>query len=116
MSGIGGLCIVNNLGFKNLLQALRYNVVLIPGAVMNEFDHAVILAKIEERQYLVDIGCGYPKLQAIPLDFDEESKVYKFSFVKFYFVRKGDVIERFQSHSRLVPPEFGEFNESTPIG
>ena len=104
LSGIGGLCIVNNAGFKNLLEALNFDVVLMPSAVKSEYDHVLILAEIGKTQYIVDVGSGYPTLEAVPLDFDSESKIYRNSFLKFRFIRKGDVIERLHSHSRLVSP------------
>ena len=103
LSGTGGLCIVNNAGFKNLLEALNFDVSLIPSAVKNEYDHVLILAEVEKTRYIVDVGCGYPTLEAIPLDFSSESKIYRQSFLKFRFVRKGDVIERLHNHSRLIP-------------
>ena len=102
LSGNGGLCIVNNAGIKNLLQALGYKVMLVPSAVKNEYDHVMILAEIEKMQYVIDVGSGYPTFEAIPLDFDDESKVYKDSFLKYRFVRKDDIIERLHNHSRFI--------------
>jgi len=103
LSGLGGLCVVNNTGFKNLLEALNYNVVLLPSAVKLEFDHVVILAKIDGNDYLVDVGCGYPTFEAIPLDFETESKVYRYSFLKLRFIREDGFIKRLHNHSRLIP-------------
>ena len=103
LSGLGGLCVVNNAGFKNLLEALNYSVTLIPSAVKLEFDHVVILAKVNGSEYLVDVGCGYPTFEAIPLDFETESKVYRYSFLKLRFIREDGFIKRLHNHSRLIP-------------
>ena len=94
LSTWGGLCFVNNAGFKFILEALGFDVSLVGAEVTHPNNHAIILATIDNIQYLVDVGCGYPAFNAIPLNFEDESPVYSQSFSTYKFVRKGDTIER----------------------
>lgn len=94
LSTQGGLCFVNNAGFKFILEALGFDVFLIGATVTHPNDHAIIVAIIDNIQYLVDVGCGYPAFNAIPLNFEDESPVYSQSFSTYKLVRNGDSIER----------------------
>ncbi|MFZ1917334.1 MAG: arylamine N-acetyltransferase [Terriglobales bacterium] len=62
----GGTCYSNNFHFYTLLAALGYNVKLC-GADMTAPDvHLVIIASLDEREYLVDAGYGAPFLAPLP--------------------------------------------------
>ncbi len=64
----GGTCYSNNFHFCTLLAALGYDVQLC-GADMTKPDvHLVILAALDNRQYLIDAGYGAPFLEPLPRD------------------------------------------------
>ena len=44
---------------------------------------------------MVDAWCGWPTFEAIPLNFKDESPIYKFSSLEFKFIRKGTLIQRY---------------------
>ncbi|XP_078693423.1 arylamine N-acetyltransferase, liver isozyme-like [Branchiostoma floridae x Branchiostoma belcheri] len=96
LSGKGGLCLTQNVFFFYLLQALGYDVFLI-SCVSYRIKHVTVVARnVAEKGdvYLVEVGCGFPTFQAIPLNFHEESPVYQHSFLEYRFVKKGELIER----------------------
>ncbi|KAI8504001.1 hypothetical protein Bbelb_180690 [Branchiostoma belcheri] len=96
LSGKGGLCLTQNVFFFYLLQALGYDVFLISCA-SHRIKHVTVVARnVAEKGdvYLVEVGCGFPTFQAIPLDFQELSPVYQHSFLEYRFVKKGELIER----------------------
>jgi N-hydroxyarylamine O-acetyltransferase len=64
----GGTCYANNYYMNRLLDWLGYEVKLC-GAGMRALDaHIVTIAKIEDREFLVDTGYAAPFTEAIPLD------------------------------------------------
>lgn len=66
----GGTCYTNNYYLHLLLCHLGYEVKLC-GADMNHPDvHIVNIVRIDERDYLVDVGYAAPLLWPIPLDLD----------------------------------------------
>ncbi|WP_316820215.1 arylamine N-acetyltransferase family protein [Pedobacter gandavensis] len=69
----GGFCYELNGLFHLLLKALGFDVKMISGRVHskdgdygNEYDHLAIIATIDQRQYLVDVGFG--KFSLAPLE------------------------------------------------
>lgn len=65
----GGTCYTNNYFFHQLLDYLGFNVKLC-GADMNAPDvHLVIIVKIDETEFLVDVGYAAPFIRPIPCDF-----------------------------------------------
>lgn len=91
----GGLCYTNNVFFCHLLNALGYSAHHITGTCNPKHpnNHLVTLAYNVVRagdKFLVDVGCGFPTLQAVPLDFGLESPIYTSIFLQYKFVRTGD--------------------------
>ncbi|XP_013393725.1 uncharacterized protein LOC106161337, partial [Lingula anatina] len=106
LSGRGGLCYQTNGFLYFVLQALGYEVTLARGTVYLPGDHLLIIAHAvvtSEDMYLVEAGAGYPTLQAIPLDFKEESSIYTFSICTIKFVRKESGIARLHKVYRGSP-------------
>ncbi len=71
---------------KLLLEALGYSVYHISSHVSDgptEENHVITIVTFDGIKYLVEIGCGYPTFQPIPLNFEDESIVYKESFIKY---------------------------------
>jgi N-hydroxyarylamine O-acetyltransferase len=64
----GGTCYSNNFHFYSLLSALGYDVKLC-GADMSDPDvHLVVIATLDQREYMVDAGYGAPFLAPLPRD------------------------------------------------
>ncbi|XP_013393727.1 uncharacterized protein LOC106161340 [Lingula anatina] len=106
LSGRGGLCYQMNGFLYFVLGALGYEVTLARGTVNVPGDHVLIIARAvvtSEDMYLIEAGCGHPTLQAIPLDFEEESSIYTFSFCTIKFVRKEHGIARLHKVYRGSP-------------
>ncbi|XP_077984596.1 uncharacterized protein LOC144439200 [Glandiceps talaboti] len=105
LSTVGGLCVTNNTAFKFLLEALGYDVHFISGTIRvagvpPSYEGTHMLSVVNNvvkdgDTFMVDVGCGFPTFEAIPLDFDVESPVYRQSFLQFKFVKKGDTVERY---------------------
>lgn len=68
----GGFCYELNGLFYQLLKTMGFEVKMISGRVYNtgdygvEYDHLAIMATIDQRQYLVDVGFG--KFSLFPLE------------------------------------------------
>ena len=62
--------------------------------------------------FLIHLGCGYPTFEAVPVNFEEESVVYKHSFLEYKFVKSkettGIVIKRFHRTSKTWKELFRE--------
>jgi arylamine N-acetyltransferase len=68
---LGGTCYANNIHVWSLLRSLGYNARLC-GADMRRPDvHAVVLAAVDGREWLVDAGYGAPFLRPFPRDASE---------------------------------------------
>ena len=94
LTGVGGLCYTNNVFFCNLLQTLGYHTHLVSGTCNPKHPNnhiATVVNDVAELgdKYLVDVGCGYPTLQAVPLDFENESPIYRSIFLQYKFVKLG---------------------------
>ena len=68
-SGTGGLCFQLNYFFKLLLQFLGYAVFAIAGTIgVTIGSHIMLVVKMsEDEMYLIDVGCGNPTSQLVPL-------------------------------------------------
>ncbi len=108
----GGLCYVLNTFMKFLLQALGYDVYFVASCVILPVENHIITVvcnlKCNGDRYLVDVGVGYPTFEAIALDFENESAVYKHSFLEYKFVKEEGKINRWhhsKTDKRPVKPE-----------
>ncbi|XP_013394785.1 arylamine N-acetyltransferase 1 [Lingula anatina] len=91
LSGRGGLCYQNNTFLYFVLRVLGYDISLAKGQVDIPGDHVLLVAHdvvMSDDNYLIEAGMGYPTLKAIPLDFQDESPVYTFSFCTFKYVHQ----------------------------
>jgi len=71
----GGTCYANNPYFAELLRHCGYDVDLC-GADMTRPDvHVVSVVRLEDREYLVDVGYGAPFFEPMPRDLDREHEV-----------------------------------------
>jgi arylamine N-acetyltransferase len=68
----GGTCYSNNYYFFKLLGYLGYRVQLRSADMKNPGVHMVIVAALEGKEYLVDVGYAAPFIQAIPLFLKED--------------------------------------------
>ncbi|XP_076335734.1 uncharacterized protein LOC143238952 isoform X2 [Tachypleus tridentatus] len=96
MAKQGGTCYILNVFVKYLLQALGFDVYHTASAFGFPNNHiSTIVRNLSSRgtKHLVDFS-AFPTFKAIPLDFKEESPVYSMSFLKFKFVRQGNLIIR----------------------
>ena len=85
MAKRGGLCYTLNVFMKHLLEKLGYVVHHAISKVKSNNDHILTIAMIRGSRYLVDVANGYPTFEAIPLDFEKESKIYQHSFLEYKF-------------------------------
>ena len=84
-AGRGGLCYTLNTFMKLFLEALGYAAHHISCTVVEIGDHIMTRVDIEGNMFLVDVGCGYPTFEAVPVNFEDESVLYKHSFLKYKF-------------------------------
>uniref|UniRef100_A0A0B7AE92 arylamine N-acetyltransferase n=1 Tax=Arion vulgaris TaxID=1028688 RepID=A0A0B7AE92_9EUPU len=91
----GGLCYWHNTFMYVLLSSLGYDVVMshstVPG--MDPNNHLVLIVRdlvTPGDLHLVDVGIGYYIPRPIPIDFVEESPVYKDSIMTYKFKREND--------------------------
>lgn len=64
----GGTCYSNNIFFYQLLASLGYQVSLCGADMQNPDVHLVSMVKLEQREYLVDVGYAAPFLTPLPCD------------------------------------------------
>ena len=109
LSGRGGLCFSSNVALFMLLQSMGFDVYMnlsIVGPEKNDVaDHVMLLVKhvnTEGDMFLVDGGFGHPLFHAIDLDFDEESKVYTESYLRYKLVKTGEMYTLMTDRSKLV--------------
>jgi len=71
----GGTCYTNNYYLCQLLIALGYDVLLC-GADMSKPDvHIVSIVRIDEREYIVDVGYAAPFFEPLPRDLSSEFEI-----------------------------------------
>jgi arylamine N-acetyltransferase len=69
---LGGTCYANNYHLNTLLANLGFDVSLC-GADMNNPDvHAVSMVRLQDREFLVDVGYGAPFHEPLPLDLEDD--------------------------------------------
>nr|XP_054768573.1 uncharacterized protein LOC129276168 [Lytechinus pictus] len=105
LSKVGGLCYDHSLSTMAVLQSLGYMVSLVTCDVSFKDSHALNLvhnASYQGSIHMVDVGSGYPTFKAIPFNFDLVSPEYHHSYLRFRFIREGDLIIR-QHHADTDP-------------
>ncbi|KAL4495131.1 hypothetical protein ABPG72_007238 [Tetrahymena utriculariae] len=83
LSGQGGLCYSLNLFFHIYLNAIGYKTDLALSTYSSPNDHTVIIVNDviqNSDKYMIDVGSGYASSVALPLDFEDESPYYSFSY------------------------------------
>ena len=87
LSGRGGLCYTLNTFMKYFLEALGYGAHHVASTVVKGYDHIMTRVDLTGDKFIVDVGCGYPTFEAVPVNFEKESPFYKHSFVEYKFVK-----------------------------
>ncbi len=64
----GGVCYEVATMFSRWLGGLGYETSLALGQISISGGHLAIVVTLDERQYMVDMGCGAPLFEPIPLD------------------------------------------------
>ena len=64
----GGVCFELASMFERLLRSLGYRSTLVLGQVTFPGAHQAVVVELDEGKYLVDVGCGSPLYEPIPLD------------------------------------------------
>ncbi|XP_054773256.2 uncharacterized protein LOC129281342 [Lytechinus pictus] len=108
-SKVGGLCYQLNIFCWMLLRALDFDAFLVSGDYMHYKDqHVVIIIDSltgNGSKHFFDVGLGYPTLQLIPLDFEQESPVYFDSYMRYRFVRQGTKVLTLQLSVETNPAQ-----------
>jgi N-hydroxyarylamine O-acetyltransferase len=103
----GGFCYELNALFYELLREIGFDVRMVSARVYNEdeipgfeFDHMAILVKLDEEEYLADVGFGDSFIEPLQfnLDFVNEDEAGFFQIVK-----------EDESHFKLLRSEDGVF-------
>lgn len=115
LSGRGGLCYTLNVFMKYLLDALGYKTYFLCSDIFKPDNHILVIVsdvRAPGDKFIVDVGMGYPNFSLIPLDFEEESPVYRRSFTIVKFVRRDGKILRYHAKNvrtiRATKREIGE--------
>jgi N-hydroxyarylamine O-acetyltransferase len=108
----GGTCYANNPFFAQLLRHLGYDVTIC-GADMSKPDvHVVSIVRLDDREYLADVGYGAPFYDPMPRDLDRDLEI-DFGTSRFV-LRSQDTLGRSKMdmhrdgeliHGYLVNPE-----------
>ncbi|XP_072036923.1 uncharacterized protein [Amphiura filiformis] len=109
LSTQGGLCYDHNIFMKHLLEALGFEVSFnaCDIGLAGLQDHVSVLVKNLVKpgdMYYIDVGSSNPFFQAIPLDFNKESPVYKCGFQVYKFIKEGEEISWWQKVNRSYSP------------
>ncbi|XP_072036925.1 uncharacterized protein [Amphiura filiformis] len=112
LSTQGGLCYDHNIFTKHLLEALGFDVYLnaCETGLNGVCSHVSVLVKNLVKtgdKYYVDVGTRDPFFQAISLDFDKESPVYKCGFQVYKFVKEGEEFSWWQKVNIVESSFFG---------
>ncbi|WP_162425806.1 arylamine N-acetyltransferase family protein [Pontibacter pudoricolor] len=119
----GGFCYELNGLFYHLLKRLGFDVQMISGRVHSkdgfygeEYDHLAIVAKVDGKKYLVDVGFGkfsYSPLEIAPdVDLSDEFGLFRFDkahddYLRINLVENGNLIPQYLFS--LKEREFLEF-------
>ncbi|XP_071811175.1 uncharacterized protein [Apostichopus japonicus] len=94
LQGYGGNCFYINMFTKALLDLLGFKTFHVgannPGDTLFDSHVSTIVCDLSHpgSQHLVDPGTIRPLFEAIPLDFEKESPVYQFNYVKVKFFKR----------------------------
>lgn len=119
LSTEGGRCWTLNSFMCILLDAIGYHVypIIASVGIRNAPNHAVVIVTNLVKEYdihLVDVGFGRPVFEAICLDFEGETEVYKHSFDTYKYVKRGEEYIRLQKNDPLgvFPTIEGDFTHA----
>ena len=87
ISGLGGLCTVRNPFLYRLLTSLGFKVRFVSATIQKPDCHIVLIVKIDEDDWWVDVGNGYPYQFPIRLG-DQEPKSHP--FLQYRLISKDD--------------------------
>lgn len=73
LTGLGGPCHVQSLGFAALLSACGFEVALCAATIGHPDDHLLVRVMLEQEVWLCDVGNGQPYLAPFPLDTAQDS-------------------------------------------
>lgn len=71
LSGLGGLCTIRNPFLHEFLRALGFDVRFVSSTINEPDCHISLIVKINEEDWWVDVGNGYPYLEPIRLGDNE---------------------------------------------
>lgn len=112
IDGKGGVCYGNNVFLKYLFEALGVETYFVPSCVLHGHpDNHIGVVAVDltspGSEHLLEAACGYPTYEAVALDFDHESPIYKSGFLTFKFIRDGPHLERL--HKNVSSNEWTHF-------
>jgi len=114
--GIGGLCNTRNGFVYMLLKTLGFEVHFLSATMTQADCHIILLVCINDEEYMVDTGNGFPYLSAINLN---ESKVFSHPYMQhrviknnlhFYMQHKDAEDWKNNYHFSLETVTFSNFN------
>tara|TARA_B100001996_G_scaffold367132_1_gene338487 strand:+ start:606 stop:1421 length:816 start_codon:yes stop_codon:yes gene_type:complete len=70
LSGLGGLCTVRNPFLHQFLKALGFDVIFVSSTMKEPDCHISLIVKIDQEDWWVDVGNGYPYFEPIRLGDD----------------------------------------------
>lgn len=68
----GGTCYSNNYHFYQLLKSLGFDIILCGAQIVQPNGHMVSMVRIDNCQYIVDVGYAAPFYKPIPRDLKED--------------------------------------------
>lgn len=71
----GGTCYTNNYYFNQLLEYLGYDVILCGADMSNPDVHLVSIVKLEDQEYIIDVGYAAPFFEPLPRNLSSEYKI-----------------------------------------
>ena len=107
LAGRGGVCYTLNAFMKLFLEALGYTAYHVTATAVTPNGHILTRVDIEGNLFLVEVGCGYPTFEVVPVNFEEESAVYKNSVLEYKFIKSketGDIIRLHRSSKYREEP------------
>ena len=116
MSGKGGVCYPLTTFTKLLLETLGYDINFCAADIYAPTSHTLTIVhnlKKPGDKHLVDVGMGCPCFEPLPLDFEDESPVYKQSYTEFKYARKDGELVRYHKSSKYndLAPDFAQEDE-----
>lgn len=98
LSGLGGLCTVRNPFLYHLLMKIGFSVRFVSANMDRKNCHIALIVKIDDDDWWVDVGNGYPYQFPIKLG-DESTKIHP--FIKYRIVSHEDrwIVEHFRGET-----------------